>query len=215
MLDSYLAIEGIKQLLGNSTVYYMVSVGMDSNFSYVNRHYANTFRFIDEDIVGKPYDLTMHPDDTMICQEVGAKCFANPENSYPATIRKRNGKGGYIVTQWDYRLIVRNGQPEGIFCLGHDITEFESLKKNFTDLQKNMDESQKILFNIAYEQSHIVRAPVANILGLVSILKTMELDHNLRSIIGMLSESTDRLDDVVRSTIHSIHERPPGTASVD
>ena len=206
MIDTHLEIDGIKAMLHNSTIYYMVSIGLDSNFSYINEYYAEKFRFVDPDFVGKPYHITMHPGDMEICKEVGAKCFAEPDKSFPATIRKHNGKNGYIVTQWDYRLIVRNGQAEGVFCLGHDITEFEVLKRDFSLLQQSLDERQKILQQIAYDQSHIVRAPIANILGLVSILKTMELDSNLKSIVGMIDDSIERLDEVVKSTVNSINE---------
>jgi PAS domain S-box-containing protein len=207
MQDSYTAIEGTKALLHDSTLYYMVSIGMDSNFSYVNAHYANNFSYISGSLVGMPYNCTMHPDDMNICKEVGELCFANPGQSFPATIRKHNGRDGYLVTQWNYRLITRDGVPEGVFCIGHDVTEFEAQKQDLKKANESLDNSKQILTQVAYDQSHIVRAPLANILGLVGILKSMPLNSNLSSIVAMLDKSSARLDDVVRNTIISVDNK--------
>src|SRR6187402_1454541 len=171
MHNSYTDIEGTKALLHDTTLYYMVSIGMDRNFTYVNNHYASKFSDISSSLVGMPYHVTMHPDDMGICEEVGALCFANPDQSFPATIRKLNGDGGYLVTQWNYRLITRDGVPEGIFCIGHDVTEFEAQKQDLKKANESLDDSKQLLNQVAYDQSHIVRAPLANILGLVGILK--------------------------------------------
>lgn len=207
MQDSYTAIEGTKALLHDSTLYYMVSIGMDSNFSYVNAHYANNFSYVSESLVGMPYNCTMHPDDMEICKEVGALCFANPDQSFPATIRKHNGRDGYLVTQWNYRLITRDGVPEGIFCIGHDVTEFEAQKQDLKKAHESLDDSKQILNQVAYDQSHIVRAPLANILGLVGILKSMPLGANLNGIVDMLDKSSERLDEVVRNTIVTVDKK--------
>jgi PAS domain S-box-containing protein len=205
-MDSYTNIEGIKAIMHNSDIYYLISVGLDGKFNYVNTRYAANFSFIDDNLLGKPYDVTMHPDDTGICKEVGARCFEQPDKSFSAIIRKHNGKGGYVVTLWDYRLIQKDGIPEGIFCIGHDITELEAKKNDVKILSESLDKSHQILEKVAYEQSHMVRAPVANILGLIGILKSMDLDSNLSSIVSMLEESSLRLDDIIKETVKSTYK---------
>jgi hypothetical protein len=35
--------QAIKSLLGDSRTYYLIAVGMDSNYSYLNKHYAEIF----------------------------------------------------------------------------------------------------------------------------------------------------------------------------
>ena len=134
---------------------------------------------------------------------MGELCFANPDQSFPATIRKHNGRDGYMVTQWNYRLITRNGVPEGIFCIGHDVTEFEAQKQDLKKAHESLDTSKQILNQVAYDQSHVVRRPLANILGLVGILKSMKLGPNLNSIVDMLDDSSTQLDEVVKNNIKS------------
>ncbi|MEO6150334.1 MAG: hypothetical protein ABIN95_03940 [Mucilaginibacter sp.] len=97
--------------------------------------------------------------------------------------------------------MVENGEPQGVFCLGYDITEFESTKKQVKTIHQDLEDKQELLHAIAYEQSHIVRAPLANIMGLVGILKKLNLNTSETAIINMLEESSNRLDDVIKSII--------------
>lgn len=189
-------------LLENSNFYYVIIAGMDSNYSYVNTHYANAFGYIARNMIGKPYSVTMHPDDTKVCAEVAAKCFQNPDRSFPATIRKHDGKGGYIITQWEYRAMFDDeGQPEGMFCMGYDITEYVRANENLEVAKSEILQKKSILEQIGWEQSHVIRRPVANILGLVNILNKMDMDQNLSNICEMLAESTGQLDEAINSIV--------------
>ncbi|EOR95936.1 PAS domain-containing protein [Arcticibacter svalbardensis MN12-7] len=143
----------------------------------------------------------MHPDDTKICEEVGKKCYDEPGKLFPATLRKHDGEGGYIVTQWEFTLMVENGEPTGVFCLGYDITEFTNAKNQVLTIEKALKNKKEKLNAIAFEQSHIVRAPLANIMGLVNIMKNMDLGPNLNSILSMLEESSNQLDKVIKGII--------------
>ena len=193
------------KLLEYSNFYYVIIAGMDSNYSYVNTHYADAFGYIAKNMIGQPYHITMHPDDTKVCAEVAAKCFQNPERSFPATIRKHDGKGGYIITQWEYRAIFDDqNQPDGVFCMGYDITEYIKANQQLEIAKTEIEEKKGILEQIGWEQSHIIRRPVANIIGLVNILSKMDIDQNLSNICDMLTDSAEQLDaavnDIVKKT---------------
>ncbi len=175
---------------------------MAGEYSYINNHYRKVFEGIHGKIVGEPYQLTMHPEDSKVCEEVAAKCFAQPDHVFPATIRKHDGAGGFFITQWDYKAILDDhNQPAGIFCLGHDITKFKLQSEELTETQSQLDHKNQMLREIAFNQSHIIRRPLANILGLAMILDTMDLDQNLRNICSMLTESSKQLDEVIRTIV--------------
>lgn len=189
-------------LLENSNFYYVIIAGMDSNYSYVNSRYANAFDYIAENMVGKPYYITMHPDDTKVCAEVGALCFQNPDRSFPATIRKHDGKGGYIITQWEYRAMFdEQNQPLGIFCIGYDITEYVKANENLEVAKSEIEQKKIILDQIGWEQSHVIRRPVANILGLINILNKMDLDQNTKNICDMLLDSATQMDEAINNIV--------------
>lgn len=159
---------------------------MNGRYSYVSPNYDRNFDFVGGSLLGKEFSVTLHPDDIAVCAEVGQECFANPDKLLPATLRKHDGKGGYVITQWELKAIFDEvGQPSGIFCIGYNITEYMDTKTRLAE--------------IGYMQSHLVRRPLANIIGLAGIIGGMETSGNLQNINSMLLESALDLDRVVRS----------------
>ncbi len=191
-----------KNLLEHSNLFYIITANMSGRYSYVNTKYKKVFENDFGELVGQPYAITMHPDDTAICKSVAEKCFRNPEKVFPATIRKHDGKGGYIFTQWEYKAMFKdNGEPEGIFCLGYDITEFQNKNKQLLNALETVDHQQFILKSIAYHQSHNIRRPLANILGLGLVLEHMEIDPNVKNVINLVIQSANELDDAIKQVI--------------
>ncbi|QNF35522.1 PAS domain S-box protein [Adhaeribacter swui] len=194
--------EETKRLLENSHFYYIITTDMDGHYSYVNNHYAKSFGSMYGSIVGQPYQITMHPEDTKVCAEVSKLCFTHPDKTFPATIRKHDGHGGFVITQWEYKALWDdNQQPAGIFCLGYDITKYISQHEQLLDAQMQVAQKDGILKEIAWSQSHLVRGPLSSILGLCMVLERMDMDQNLRNIIQMLLESSRQLDEVIKSNV--------------
>lgn len=194
-------IETIK-LLENSSFYYSLIIGMDNKYIYVSPHYNNSFAFLNESLAGKPFYITLHPDDIKVCQEVGGQCFANPGKLMPATLRKHDGRGGFIFTQWELKAMFDDdGQPYGIFGMGHNITEHVAVTHKLEDAKAEIEDKTDKLYEIGFTQSHIVRKPIANILGLANVLSQMETDANITSIISMLVASTTELDNAIKGIV--------------
>lgn len=61
--------------------------------------------------------------------------------------------------------------------------------------------SEKNLREIAWHQSHLVRKPLTNILGLVNLLKDENNLEDRKIIINLLEESALELDDVVKHVV--------------
>ena len=191
-----------KELLDNSILFYIIATGMDGNYSFVNQHYAGEFSHIKNDFVGQPYHITMHPDDVKTCVEVAAKCFQNPGKLFPATIRKHDGKGGYVYTQWEYRAMFdEEHNPAGIFCLGYNITEYVSEGNKLRNAEKEIEQKLDIIEKITFQQSHLIRSPLSNIIGLVSILDKTSMDNNNNNICDMIVDSATQLDEVIKNII--------------
>lgn len=60
------------------------------------------------------------------------------------------------------------------------------------------EEQQRLLEKIAWIQSHKVRKPLANILGLVDLMDKNNKSEDDKGIIDLLKTSSDELDQVVR-----------------
>lgn len=191
-----------KELFNNSTLFYIVVTGMDGNYSFVNKHYAEEFSYVVNDFVGQPYHIMMHHDDIITCVEVSAKCFQNPGGLFPATIRKHDGKGGYIYTQWEYSAMFDEQQnPAGIFCIGYNITEYVYEKMQLRTAKKEIELKVDIIEKITFQQSHLIRSPLSNIIGLASVIDKTSLDSNNNNICDMILESATQLDKVIKSIV--------------
>jgi PAS domain S-box-containing protein len=177
--------DAIKALLSDSGTYYLIAVDMDSNYSYVNRRYADIFDPIHGSIVGKHYAETIHPDDQQTCKIVSQMAFTYPNASFPATIRKHDGKGGYFITRWDYKAIFDdNGAPKGVFCVGHDITELMQVSGELDQVKD--------------DHSHAVRRHVANLIGLGKLINEATDIDDMQVAAKMIIQSATDLDDVIK-----------------
>lgn len=185
--------EETKELLNNSILFYIVTTSMDGNYSYVNENYAKAFSHVNSNFVGQPYHITMHSDDMNTCIEVSAKCFENPDKIFPATIRKHDGAGGYVYTQWEYKALFDDQKnPAGKFCLGYNITKYVAEELQLKSAQIEIEENSVKMEKIVFQQSHLMRAPLSNIIGLTGILDKTVLDSNTSNICDMLFKSAKK-----------------------
>ncbi|RYE34168.1 MAG: hypothetical protein EOP42_07635 [Sphingobacteriaceae bacterium] len=190
MLSLGFSFEDIIQLLQNSKNYYLVKIDMQGNYVYLNDHFIDrNSAYYDHDTI-KPASTALPAEDQVLSYATFLKCIASPDECFSTTLRKLDGKGGYIVTFWEYkttRLIT--GEIDGIVGIGYDITAFESHKEYIGFLTSTLNQ-------VANQQSHLVRRPLANIIGLVEILDEFgEADENLKNIVTMLRKSCDELND--------------------
>jgi PAS domain S-box-containing protein len=92
----------------------------------------------------------------------------------------------------------------GVGCFARDIT---LRKKNENDIKEKI----KQLKEITWVQSHELRRPLSNILGLVELIKTTPF-HNAEELTGMLSQlekSSIELDSIVRQIVDKSSQTVP------
>ena len=78
------------------------------------------------------------------------------------------------------------GEPCGVFCLGYDITEF---------IHKSA-----ALEQMSYIQSHVIRKPIANLVGLMNLLNQQVLTKEQELMINMIKQEVDELDHYMRNS---------------
>lgn len=107
-----------------------------------------------------------------------------------------------VKRKFIYLLTVRNNLviEERIVRQGKDARLV--LANNITirlDYLKALEIQNKKLREIAWTQSHVVRAPLARIMGLINTIKdNLELDDENIAMLGHLLSSAVELDDIVR-----------------
>ncbi|MBD1385406.1 PAS domain-containing protein [Mucilaginibacter rigui] len=182
----------INSFLSSSSFFYTIAIGLDSRYSYVSDNYNRNFALSEKSLLGKHFSTTLHPDDIVICAEAGMKCLQNPGVLIPAKLRKHDGEGGFVITQWEMQgIFSEKNEPEGVFCIGYNITELVSAQ---TEIEtKNMKLSE-----ISFIQSHGVRKPLANIIGISHLLADIEVGPDVRQLHEKLIASANDLDMVIK-----------------
>lgn len=109
-------------------------------------------------------------------------------------IMLKNGSEKYV---YDRAQISRDKNGKAIKMIGasQDITE----KMKYL---KRLKEKNKRLMQIAWTQSHEMRAPLANILGIINLLDLFDIeDDELKSYIQKLDTSAVKLDNVIKKIV--------------
>ena len=195
-------------LLKESSFYYIIIVNMDGNYIFTNDNYAERFSHVSSGLIGQPFHITMHPDDVTTCEMVSKECFQQPDKLFPATIRKHDGQGGYIFTQWEFRAMLdENNLPAGVFCLGYDISELILERQQSKKVTEEINAQSTLLEEIVFTQSHTVRAPLANLIALTRIMKkNLHNEKYIGQVCDMVCDSAKKLDEIITDIVLSVRK---------
>lgn len=175
----------IKNCFQNSNIFFLVSIDAQGQYTYLNECFAARYKEIYGDITGREAVSTIHPADIQDLVDAAHLCRLNPQKSASVTLRKKDGVGGYFVSQWDLKYDARTGN---IVAMGFDISEFQNK-------QLHIDLLNSTMRDIASVQSHMVRRPFANILALVDMLEINETDRDNYLVLKLLRKSCQELNE--------------------
>lgn len=128
----------------------------------------------------------------------------------------RNNPGGWLKNK--FRHLKKNGEiiiveiknnsiwfkgREAQLILAHNITE----RVNYI---KAIEEQNQKLSEISWMQSHIVRAPIARLMGLIDLIKHPASSEELKEeLLGYVLISANELDQIVRDIMSKTEEIDP------
>lgn len=149
-----------------------------------------------EDFNNQMEDFTsrVHPDDRAETEKALAKIMES-DNPIFATFRIIRPNGEVRIISGNVKCI-RNLVNEIVRLIGinHDITEDQLLR------QKLIHQNEQ-LKKIAWMQSHRLRKPVANIIGLLQLYDLKKNDLSESDFIHYLKESSAELDEMIKEII--------------
>jgi PAS domain S-box-containing protein len=140
------------------------------------------------------WKLHVHPDDSLRIDISLNNALASSENFWIENYRFLLKDGTYAFVK-DKGYFVRDNNGKATRMVGgmQDVSDIKRIE------QKLLEKNRK-LSEIAFFNSHKLRAPLARILGLVSTLDPEEenLSGTVRDIINKLNDSTKELDQMVK-----------------
>lgn len=180
----------LKDQLALSNLYYLISMGLEGFYTYTNDHYTQAFGPSGNSLLGQPFDTLLHPEDQAIARTTRLQCMQYPEQLFPVMVRKTDRHGDYVLTQWECKALMDNtGHIRGVYCMGSNMTAC-------------LDEAGLPLLACDVPRtdvpSHETRRPLANLMGLVTVLQQTDDARQLRSLCTMIQASARELDGVMR-----------------
>lgn len=149
-----------------------------------------------EDEIGKKgswWNERIHPEDYKKVKPLIKEMRRNGTKNLTIEYRFRCADGTYKhILDRSYLIADKDGKPKRIIASMQDITE---QKQYLIAIQEHNER----LREIAWTQSHVVRAPLAKVMGLVDLLKNYKNDiENIDEILENILTSACELDKIIR-----------------
>lgn len=143
------------------------------------------------EIIGKSITSIMHPDFIAKNFEFLNRMIQGESGLFPIETRLIKLDGTTIEVEMSASLLSNNGEPT-IQVIATDITE----RKRYTEA---IEAQNKILKDINWTQSHVVRAPLATMMGLVSFLSQEDYSaFSHHDLLRLINEKANELDNIIR-----------------
>ncbi len=185
------------KLLASATVEAIIDWDIENDVTIWGEGFSTLFGYDLSVYNNTLWSENIHPDDKGRVLSDLQKALADPTCNYfnaDFSFLKANREVTYVQHRG---LFIRNAEGKAIRALAAMIDLTESLERiSKIESQNNM------LKDIAWTQSHIVRAPLANLLGLVYLLKEKnqtEMSHS--EIIDHIQTSAEQLDQVIHDIV--------------
>lgn len=153
----------------------------------VNQACEKLYEFKKEELLNEPIKIIFKDEESI---------FDNHETIITQTHRKKNKEK--IITEVKYNKIIHNNK-EAIIIVSNDIT------KSIEHLKEIENQNEK-LKDIAWIQSHIVRAPLTNIIGLVKIINETNAVTD-KELLSYLNQSVEELENSINEIVDKTHQK--------
>lgn len=187
----------LRTIFDNTEVGYLL---MDNNFvikafntKFYNGYAAETGIVLNHE---KLFTESLLDDRKEMFLEAARHVFSNLEPfAYQTSYQHKQQTSYYHVVVVP---ILIKGQVLGLCLSAVDITHIKKLELERQEYINVLLDRNRDLEQFAYIISHNLRAPLANIKGLVSLIGQASIDNETRFMIDALSISTERLDTIVK-----------------
>jgi len=188
MLPKALSFPGLVRLLHESVIYCVVKINARGELDYMNDHFSRVYTHLYQNQKIRRAELAVHPFDRDLSKATLLKCIHSPAESFSVNLKMVDKTDSHIAVSWEYRAnIDQSGNVDGVIGIGRDMTALESSKDHIHNLTI-------VLHSVALEQSHAIRRPLANLVGLIDLLIEIEVNNkSFEEIVNHLKFSADEL----------------------
>jgi PAS domain S-box-containing protein len=173
--------------------------GFDGYFKRINPAWEKTFGYASGELLSKPFETFLHPDDV--------------EKTRQEFARQQAGQGvisfenRYRCKDGSYRWLLWNAHPlvdeQVIFASARDMTERKHIEEQILKLNEELKQradllemANKELESFSYSVSHDLRAPLRHIHGFVEMLQkspAVQGDESNRRHMGVIAKAAKEM----------------------
>lgn len=145
------------------------------------------------------FTAVIHPDDLKKSEQLDDELNASKEGEHVEKVIRLRHKGGkYLHLQIYCSVYERDQNGRMASCLGFANNITEQL-----ELQDKLKQAMDVIHQMQYSNSHDLRGPVSNIIGLVKMLDSTDfMFEHQRNLVKTLCKTVHQLDKV----IHNIND---------
>ena len=168
-------------------------VDHEGNYKHITQASNSMLALKSIDFIGKNAFDFVHPEDkARLKEEFDSLHEVKRAKSSP--YRFNVGNNQYRWMETTATNLTDDPAIDGIVINSHDITD------TIHHLHA-VERQNQVLQEISWIQSHQVRAPLSNILALISLITEDLQNPRLSQLLQLLKESADRLDTIVKETV--------------
>lgn len=180
-------------------------IDLITNINFWSDEFYNIFELTQNEITPslEVFMSLIHPDDYAFAKKCIKKTLETlEEGAFEARIKKKNGSIRQIFTKWKFEFD-QNNKPIRLFGTLQDVTDRKNTEAEHEKMVNEIIQRSKNLEQFTYIISHNLRAPIANILGLSTILRDDITETERKTIYEYLFSAVAQLDDIIKD-LHKI-----------
>ncbi len=162
-------------------------------YTYLSPAYTSILGIKYEELIGLKALDRIHEDDRETVYQTSARLITEKRVQF-LPYRYRVGKGKYRWLESLATNLLDDSSVQGFLFNSKDITD----RMNY--IQAIEDQNAR-LREIAWIQSHVVRAPVARIMGLIELLKNYKDSIDETELLNHIYDSTHELDRLIKEIV--------------
>jgi len=164
---------------------------------YVNDSFTKMTGYTKDEVIGKSPKILQGPKSDRNELDRLKKSLQRWEPCEIETVNyKKNGDAFWINFSVS-PVANQNGNYTHWIAIERDVTERKKYIQEIEDQNKKLRE-------IAWTQSHVLRAPVAKIMGLVNLLNdTTFVENSTTEVLNYITSSATELDDIIRKIVYT------------
>ncbi|RNI22999.1 PAS domain S-box protein [Rufibacter latericius] len=187
-------------LVASKTVNSVYITDEEARVEWVNDGFTRLTGYTLEEVIGrKPGDLLAGPDTNQEKVSV-IRQKLNYDKPFVQEVQNRSKGGEVYWSKLDVTPIIDEltGGKKKFIVIETDITEQKKAEEERAKLTEELLRRNRHLEQFTYIVSHNLRSPVANILGLTSLLDTSENHSFQEGITARLRQTAQNLDYIIR-----------------